>query len=342
MYRKFKVKVKRQDRPGSGSYWQIFELVNEPGMNMTTCLQRIAASPVTVEGEAVTPVAYEVACLEEICGSCTMLVNGRVRQACSTLVDELLDDTIDTITLEPMSKFPVVRDLFVNRQQMFDHLKQIKAWIPVDGYHALGAGLRQSQEDQEAVYPLSKCMTCGCCVEACPQFGPQSDFIGPAAISQVVFFNANPIGKFNAKERLTAIMGPGKDTARIEIKGPNSLAGQNVIVRYDDGIGGGNGEDIEIAVMVGASPGKPLLIIAEDVEGERAVQVAATGLEGSLKLDVAPVQSTVPQDTKYQPNTADGPPGSTLDIVGNNFFEGMDISLNIENAEVSGARMPST
>ena len=206
---KFRVKIKRQDRPDSGSYWQSFELKREAGMNMTACLQRIAAKPQTTDQEDTTPVAYEVACLEEVCGSCTMLVNGRVRQACSALVDDLLDDMNDTITLEPMSKFPVIRDLFVDRQKMFDNLKTIKGWIPVDGYHATGPGARQSPKQQEAAYPLSECMTCGCCVEACPQFGPHSDFIGPAAISQVIYFNSNPVGSFNAAERLKAIMGPG-------------------------------------------------------------------------------------------------------------------------------------
>ncbi len=206
---KFLVKVKRQDRPESGSYWQTFELQREPGMNMTTCLQRIAARPQTTDREDTTPVAYEVACLEEVCGSCTMLVNGRVRQACSALVEHLLDDGTDTITLEPMSKFPVMRDLFVDRQQMFENLKRIKGWIPVDGYHAMGPGPRRSPQEQEAAYPLSECMTCGCCVEACPQFGPQSDFIGPAVISQVVYFNSHPVGKFDAAERLKAIMRPG-------------------------------------------------------------------------------------------------------------------------------------
>lgn len=206
---KFNVKIKRQNTPESGSYWQSFELEREAGMNMTTALQRIAANPVTVDREETTPVAFEVACLEEVCGSCTMLVNGRVRQACSELVDDLLDGSSDTITLEPMSKFPVVRDLFVNRQAMFDGLKRIKGWISVDGYYAVGPGPRRSPREQEAAYPLSECMTCGCCVEACPQFGPHSDFIGPAAISQVVYFNSHPVGKFEAAERLKTLMGPG-------------------------------------------------------------------------------------------------------------------------------------
>ena len=209
MLEQFTVKIKRQDRPESVPYWQTFELTYELGLNVTTCLQRIAANPVTADAKSTTPVAYEAVCLEEVCGSCTMLIGGRVRQACSALIDTLIDDLHSEIVLEPMSKFPVQRDLFVNRKRMFDGLKHARGWIAVDGYHHTGAGPRQAPADQEHAYPLSTCMTCGCCVEACPQFGPHTDFVGPAVISQVMYFNSHPTGRFDADKRLQAIMGPG-------------------------------------------------------------------------------------------------------------------------------------
>src|SRR5262249_50537984 len=162
--------------------------------------------------------------------SCTMLVNGRVRQACTALVDSLLSDGRTEITLEPMTKFPVIRDLFVNRARMFNELVRIHGWVPVDGYHNAGPGPTVSPAEQEEMYPVSRCMTCGCCVESCPQYSKielrrqegESDeafaarekaawdhgFIGPSAISWDMRFNMNPIGK-NAKERLEALMGPG-------------------------------------------------------------------------------------------------------------------------------------
>ena len=116
------------------------------------------------------PVAYEANCLEEVCGACTMLINGRTRQACSALVDKLLADNPTEIELRPMSKFPVIRDLVVDRRRLFRALEKVKAWIPIDTYDDLGSGPRQSQEAQEKAYPLSKCMSCGCCLEACPQY----------------------------------------------------------------------------------------------------------------------------------------------------------------------------
>jgi succinate dehydrogenase / fumarate reductase iron-sulfur subunit len=178
-------------------------------MNMTTVFQRIAAEPVTVDNTPTTPVAYDACCLEEVCGACTMVINGQVRQACSALIDALLEESHDGIEVRPMTKFPVVRDLFVERKSMFESLKTVKAWVRVDGYHDLGSGPRIEPQAQEAAYPLSRCMTCGCCVEACPQFSDRSPFIGPAAISQVMLFNAHPTGRVDRDDRLAVLAGVG-------------------------------------------------------------------------------------------------------------------------------------
>jgi succinate dehydrogenase / fumarate reductase iron-sulfur subunit len=202
------VRVKRQDGPGQRSYWQEFRLAWRPHMNVISALMEIQRRPVTSSGEKVSPVVWECACLEEVCGSCTMLVDGRVRQSCSAMIDRIAPDG-QTITLEPMTKFPVVRDLVVDRSRMLEDLKRVKAWIQLDGSHELGPGPRQSQSDQDVAYSLSRCMTCGCCLEACPQVNAGSDFIGPAAISLVRLYNLHPSGKMHSDERLDAVMGAG-------------------------------------------------------------------------------------------------------------------------------------
>jgi succinate dehydrogenase / fumarate reductase iron-sulfur subunit len=203
-----KLKIKRQDGPNEARYWQSFEVPWEPHMNVISALMAIQRNPVTAAGAKVTPVVWECACLEEVCGSCSMLVNGRVRQSCSAMIDAIAPNG-ETIVLEPMTKFPVVRDLVVDRSRMFEDLKRVHAWIELDGSHALGPGPRQSQESQETAYPLSRCMTCGCCLEACPQVSATSDFVGPAAINQVRLFNLHPSGTMNEGERLDAVMGKG-------------------------------------------------------------------------------------------------------------------------------------
>jgi succinate dehydrogenase / fumarate reductase, iron-sulfur subunit len=262
----FNVRVLRQDAPLRQSYWQRFRVDYEPDMNCISVLQKIAERPVTIEGKRVAPVVWECNCLEEVCGACTMLVNGRVRQACTALVDQLIGEERGTgtvclkgpsgashkrslspflpspflplspfprgeIELRPMTKFPVVRDLMVDRSRIFASLEKVRVWLPVDGYLDMGPGLRQSQDQQQMAYLYSKCMSCGCCLEACPQFlkielvreetetteayharlreANLRAFMGAHAIAQVELFNSNPIGAMTAGERLDALIAEG-------------------------------------------------------------------------------------------------------------------------------------
>jgi len=199
------LKIKRRESPEADPYWEEFELPYRPAMNVIICLMEIQKNPVNAKGKKTTPIVWESSCLEEVCGSCSMVINGRVRQACSALVDNLSQP----IVVEPMSKFPCIRDLRVNRQVMFESLKKVKAWIPIDGTYNLGPGPRMSPKDQQVAYELSRCMTCGCCLDACPQVNPRSDFMGAAILSQVRLFNMHPTGRMYADERLDAIMGKG-------------------------------------------------------------------------------------------------------------------------------------
>lgn len=227
----FEVRILRQDGPGQESYWERHQVTYEPEMNVISVLQRIAAQATTADGKKVAPVAWDCNCLEEVCGACTMVINGKVRQSCSALVDRLLEDRPGEIELTPMSKFPVIRDLCVDRSRLFRALQKVKAWIPADGYYDQGAGPRISQEAQETMYPLSECMSCGCCLEACPQYlkieldqapGESNEafearkneaydrgFVGAHAISQAMLFNTNPTGQNNANQRLDALMAEG-------------------------------------------------------------------------------------------------------------------------------------
>src|SRR6202167_1154385 len=198
-------KIKRQPTPDAKPLWEDFEIPYKPNMNVTSALMEIAANPVTRDGNQTTPVTYDSNCLEEICGSCAMLINGRARMACSALLDHLEKP----IKLEPFSKFPVVRDLAVDRSVLFENLKKVKAWVPVDGSYDLGSGPRQSAQMQEEAYPQSRCISCCCCMEACPQFNDKTGFVGAATISQVRLFNTHPTGQALKADRLHALMGDG-------------------------------------------------------------------------------------------------------------------------------------
>ncbi|HZL33816.1 MAG TPA: 2Fe-2S iron-sulfur cluster-binding protein [Tepidisphaeraceae bacterium] len=237
---KIVLRIRRQDRPDASPRWEEFAIPWRPTLNIIACLQYIAAHPVTSAGKETTPVVYDSGCLEEVCGACTMLINGKTRQACSALVDELEptysrqrrdhDNPVyvpvdygthprtrerharprdEPITLEPLTKFPVVRDLLVDRQRLFDDLKRSKCWVPIDGTYDLGPGPPISRELQEERYVLSRCISCASCLEACPQYTATNHFVGAAVFSQVKLFNIHPTGKAIKDERLDVMMDDG-------------------------------------------------------------------------------------------------------------------------------------
>jgi succinate dehydrogenase / fumarate reductase iron-sulfur subunit len=206
--KKVTLRIRRQDAPAKEGRYEEFAVPLRPNMNIISCLQWIAAHPVTTEGKATTPVVYDAGCLEEVCGACTMVIDGKSRQSCSTLVEKL-EAGQKPITLEPMSKFPVVRDLFVDRERLFNDLKRVKAWVPIDGTYDLGSGPPVSKALADERYPLSRCISCGCCLEACPQYTPTNKFVGAAVISQARLFNDHPIGKALKGERLDVLMDEG-------------------------------------------------------------------------------------------------------------------------------------
>jgi succinate dehydrogenase / fumarate reductase iron-sulfur subunit len=200
-----KFKIKRQITPDSEAYWEEYEVPWKASLNIVTLLMAQHTEPKTVEGKESTPVSYDANCLEEVCGSCTMIINGKVRQACTALVDQLEQP----IAIEPMTKFPIVRDLMVDRKRMFESLKWVKAWVPVDTYSPIGKGAHISPDQQQKAYNFASCMTCGCCLESCPQWSSDEGFVGPQAIAQAALFNNHPTGKNLEDERVKALIENG-------------------------------------------------------------------------------------------------------------------------------------
>lgn len=197
------IKIRRRANPNASQYWEEFEIPYRANLNVISCLMEIRKNPITKDGKQTTPPVWEMNCLEQVCGICTMIINGRVRQSCSALIDQLELP----ITLEPMTKFPNVRDLKVDRQEMFENLKRIQAWIELDGSYDLGPGPKTSQEEAEERYAYSRCMTCGCCLEACPQYG-DGNYIGAQVLTQFRLFDMHSTGKTMRDERLEGIAGP--------------------------------------------------------------------------------------------------------------------------------------
>ena len=176
-------------------------------MNVISAMMEIATNPVTADGADTTPITYDSNCLEEICGSCAMRINGKARMACSALLDNLEQPIKAGAVIEVSAgaRFAggPVMFLFENSQSWS------KRWVPIDGTYDLGAGPRMFPQQQEVSYPLSNCISCCCCMEVCPQFNEHTGFVGAATIAQVKLFNDHPSGKVFKEERLRALAGDG-------------------------------------------------------------------------------------------------------------------------------------
>lgn len=199
------LKIKRQDGPESAPYWEEFQIPYKESLNITSCLKYIQLHPINAKGEKVVPVVYESNCLEEVCGACSMVINGKARQACSCLIDQVEWP----IVLEPMDHFPVVRDLMIDREALFEALTAVKAWVDIDGTYDKGFGPTMSPELAEIRYDLSRCMSCGCCAQSCPNYKAGGNFIGPFAVGQAHLFNLHSVGANRKLERYDALMQKG-------------------------------------------------------------------------------------------------------------------------------------
>lgn len=204
MPNKILLSVKRQESESATPYWESYEVPFVEKLNVISALIEVRKNPVTKEGKKIKPPTWEAACLEEVCGACTMIINGRVRQSCTALIEEvgIVNGDHYEVKLEPMSKFPVIRDLQVDRSRMFEGLKKVKGWVPIDGSYDLGMAVPQDDGIRQFRYALSRCMSCGCCVEACPQVNERTKFVGPAALGQALLFNLHPIGQTLKSDRM--------------------------------------------------------------------------------------------------------------------------------------------
>lgn len=197
--------IERQDSPTSAPYTEEFVLPYHPAMNVVSSLMEIQKKPVNKDGKKTTAVVWECNCLEKVCGACTMVINGKAQQACAALIDHLEQP----IRLGAARTFPVIRDLLIDRKVMFESLKKVQAWVEVDGTFPTGTAPRQNPKVATEAYEISRCMTCGCCMHACPNVNQSSEFIGPAPIAQVHLFNLHPIGEYQKDDRLDALMEKG-------------------------------------------------------------------------------------------------------------------------------------
>ena len=135
-------------------------------------------------------VAVRYSCRQATCGSCGMIINGKPRLACFTKISEL---DSDVVTVEPMHNFPIIRDLAVRFERLFDSHQKIKPYLIRDDSEITSneKAFLQSPEEVEQYIQFSNCIKCGLCNSACPTMATDSSFIGPQALAQAYRYIAD-------------------------------------------------------------------------------------------------------------------------------------------------------
>ncbi len=131
--------------------------------------------------------SFRWSCRIGICGSCGMTVNGEPKLTCATFLTEYAPGPV---RLEPMQNFPVIRDLVVEMTDFMEKLTRIKPWIVRDEERPLAEGeYRQTPDELSEYKQYSMCINCMLCYAACPVYGLDPEFLGPAAIALAQRYN---------------------------------------------------------------------------------------------------------------------------------------------------------
>lgn len=165
---KIEISVKRQKSPDENPYVQTFQYEGDGNLTVADWLTEVNKNE-----EKTDRITWECGCLEKKCGACAMLVNGYPILVCSIFLKKA--EKKGKILLEPFHKFPVMKDLMVDRSTIFETMKEMKLWLEEKN---------QSDYtwDRDLQYKAGQCLQCGCCLEVCPNFLTGEQFSGALAM----------------------------------------------------------------------------------------------------------------------------------------------------------------
>ena len=163
------VTIKRQLDSQSEPYWQSFHYDGPKHVTVSAVLDALNYTDdlFDVEQASATRIRWECSCGQAMCGGCAMVINGIPALACATFADEVKGNNL---ILEPLSKFPVVSDLIVDRSIIYENLVRAKTFLDTLAVH--------DKRQHEHQYSVAKCLKCGLCLEVCPNYHPGGEFFG--------------------------------------------------------------------------------------------------------------------------------------------------------------------
>ncbi|RMG74218.1 MAG: succinate dehydrogenase iron-sulfur subunit [Nitrospirae bacterium] len=160
----------------SAPYWQSYHVQLEP-------TDRLLDGLIKIKDEQDGSLTFRRSCAHGICGSCAMKINGRNRLACQCIVKDLPD----TVEIEPLEAYPVIKDLVVDMEPFFSKNEQVMPYL-INNEPPPERERLQSPEEQERLVESITCIMCGSCTSACPVYWADREYLGPSALLKAFRF----------------------------------------------------------------------------------------------------------------------------------------------------------
>lgn len=192
--RTLKINILRFDPndPDDFPHMQTFEIKESAGMTLYIVLNEIREHHDNA-------LMFDFVCRAGICGSCSMLINGRPGLACRTLTSKMDAN----ITLAPLPLFELIKDLSIHTGNWMRGLNErLETWIH-DKEHELNVDrLEEPMEPALAdeIYELDRCIECGCCVAGCGTIQMRPDFVGAVGLNKIARYHLDPRDKRSDEE----------------------------------------------------------------------------------------------------------------------------------------------
>jgi succinate dehydrogenase / fumarate reductase iron-sulfur subunit len=175
----FTFKILRYDakEPGKGPFFQTYRVKVIPGLTVLTVLNRIRDE---IDGT----LSFRASCRSAVCGSCAMVVNGKIDLACRVQVASF---GTGTIILEPLPNLEIIKDLVVNLTPFWTAYEKVKPYLIRQGPPP-EKEILQSEVERGKIDQFVNCILCACCYGACPVLARNPDYLGPAALAKLERF----------------------------------------------------------------------------------------------------------------------------------------------------------
>ncbi|MEA3521848.1 MAG: fumarate reductase iron-sulfur subunit [Campylobacterota bacterium] len=170
---------------------ETFEIREAPGMTLYIALNDIRK-------HMDNSLKFDFVCRAGICGSCSMLINGRPGLACRTLTSKMDAE----ITLAPLPTFELIGDLSIYTGNWMRGLNErLETWIHTEETINTDAlEERMEPELAEEIYELDRCIECGCCVAGCGTMQMNDDFLGAVGLNKIARYQLDPRDKRNDED----------------------------------------------------------------------------------------------------------------------------------------------